>query len=220
MATTTYDTSVIDQADAVSSRTTAMTVSSNADRLLLVFATATNTGTPANTTVTSVTYNGINLTQLKTSSYASGRQLECWGMVNPSSGANNIIVNWTGSVEVVVAGISFYDVNQTLDDLAKWIQNNNTASGTSHSVNLTDPYPTATAVVVGAYMGGSNPTVAGGGTQRQELLNSGAHYCNISTYPGSNSLASWTSAGSAPAGMIGVRIPGAGTGRNRIRVLS
>lgn len=218
MGTTTLDTSVIDQADAVSSRTTALTVASNSSRILLVFASASNTGTPGNTVGTSATYAGKNLIKIKTASYASGRQLELWAIVNPATGANNIVVNWTGSCDVVVSGVSLYNANENLNDLLVWGASNTTASGTSHSVTITNPLPQSTALIVGAYMGGSDPTVSGGGTQRQELLNSGAHYLNVATYPGTNASASWSSAGSAPAGMVAARVPGNGDGRNRINV--
>lgn len=66
-------------------------------------------------TVSSVTYNGVALTKI-TSVYVTGDNgVEIWQLIAPSTGANNIVVTYTGEVDGSFgAGISFNGVDQTV----------------------------------------------------------------------------------------------------------
>ena len=64
---------------------------------------------------------------------ASSRSVGYWDLVNPSSGTNNIVLTFTtaGSGVGQLAGISFYNVNQTTPLFAT-----NKSSGTSNNPNV------------------------------------------------------------------------------------
>ena len=90
-------------------------------------------GTP--TTVTSVTYDGVTLTQIATAVWSSNPQVRSYVfmLTNPAPGTKLINVNFAASTYAVGGSVTYTNVNQTHPILA-----NNTASGsgTSASINL------------------------------------------------------------------------------------
>lgn len=70
----------------------------------------------AGASVVSVTYNGVNLTIIKAQTTVTALgDVECWGLANPASGTNSIVVTISGSG--LVAGgqaVSYTNVDQTV----------------------------------------------------------------------------------------------------------
>jgi hypothetical protein len=86
------------------------TVGSGTNRLLLVTVHMEH----QTVTVASVTYGGVNLSQVTTSTGSTSRT-ELWEMVNPNSGSADIVVNLNNArnlSEVMVGAISFTGVDQ------------------------------------------------------------------------------------------------------------
>jgi len=106
------------------------------NRLLLVaVGVHVATGTP--TTVASVTYDGVSLTQATTALYsATDPQVRTYvfRLVNPSSGTKTVQVNFAAATLSVAGAVTYNGVNQT-----EPIQTSNTAtgSGTVPSVSVT-----------------------------------------------------------------------------------
>lgn len=111
------------------------TTGTGPNRVLLVAVDVFNSGgTP--TTVTSVTYDGIALTQVATAVYSSNPQVRSYVflLTNPTAGTRTITVTFAASTLAVCGSVTYTNVNQTSPVLA-----NNTASGsgTSASVSVT-----------------------------------------------------------------------------------
>lgn len=70
----------------------------------------------AGQTVTGITYNGVALSPItgaSGSTVTSFGRVECWGLVNPASGANTIAVTLSGSVTSAATAVSYTGVNQS-----------------------------------------------------------------------------------------------------------
>ncbi len=104
------------------------------DRLLIVTIDVFNSGTP--TTVTSVNYNGVPLTQVSTALYSVNPQIRsyvfCLG--NPAIGTNTITATFVSATLAIGGSVTYTNVNQTVPVQAI---NAATGSGTSQSVSLT-----------------------------------------------------------------------------------
>lgn len=112
-STLTYDAASSGTGSAVSGEdavTVAHTVTTNGDRLLLVGISA-NVLTSAG--IASVKYAEESLTRLSYTQFASG-QVSFWYLLEPATGANNIVVSLGGAAtrNVVVGATSWYGVNQ------------------------------------------------------------------------------------------------------------
>src|SRR5262249_1140103 len=85
----------------------------------------------ANRPITSITYNGVNLTKIRAD--ADDTQditTELWYLVNPASGAHNVTVNFTGNITNTSVGMaaSFTGVDPTIP-----IDSTGTSSGSSNT---------------------------------------------------------------------------------------
>ena len=73
-----------------------------------------------NETVTSVTYNGINLTLVEAEEnvVSLDASVQIWQLVAPVTGTHNVVVNLTGGGHngVVVGVTTFTEVNPSLDN--------------------------------------------------------------------------------------------------------
>lgn len=70
----------------------------------------------ANRPVTGITYNGVAMTKVDDEDTGSGtsERAELWRLVNPATGANNVVISTTGSVSRIMGGAaSFTNVDQT-----------------------------------------------------------------------------------------------------------
>lgn len=103
--------------DNVSSATISHTLTSNSNGILLVGAMA-DSSTLANRTVSSITYNGINCTNIAGATADTGvtNRGEVWYILTPgiATGAHNIVVTWGGTCGgVIVFGLSLTGCDQT-----------------------------------------------------------------------------------------------------------
>lgn len=97
--------------------------------------TMTRGGSTASLTISTVKYNGVDLSLIRSDQYsdADAGQLrtEIWGIKAPSSGANNVVVTFGGTVSFTVVDIITLDgVNQT---------NITEAVGGGNSINQSSP---------------------------------------------------------------------------------
>jgi hypothetical protein len=84
-------------------------------------------------TATAVTYNGVSLTKVNaiTAELESNNQeTSLWYLDNPASGANDVVVTWSGSVDFGAAASASYTGKTTIG-----IDAHNTAQNTSTSTN-------------------------------------------------------------------------------------
>lgn len=114
-----------------SSETESITVASNSNRYLVV--TIAINGT-SNMDVSSITYAGDNLTKLaEQNSGVNDNRVEIWGLVAPSTGANNLVVTVNGTADYLDVGyMSLYGVHQGRvdDDNSSFDENTEDASAT------------------------------------------------------------------------------------------
>lgn len=82
---------------------------SGTDRILYVHA-FINTTTDR---VTGVTYNGTSMTLLHKFSPAAGRYLYVFALINPDTGANNVVISASASVAIGGNAVSYTGVSQT-----------------------------------------------------------------------------------------------------------
>lgn len=64
-------------------------------------------------TVSSVTYNGVGLTERITVARSNAQRASLWYLTAPATGANNVVVTISASQEFVAAAVSFTGVHQT-----------------------------------------------------------------------------------------------------------
>lgn len=116
---------------------TSLTVShtcTGSDRVLYVFAWS-GSGLVDISTVTG-TYNGTSMAIKFTGTDQTNRPVRVFRLVAPSTGANNIVLSWSGNDYVRLIGASFTGVDQTTpDDAQVWIDGS--GGGTSSSGNVT-----------------------------------------------------------------------------------
>jgi hypothetical protein len=148
-------------------------------------------------TVTGVTYNGVAMSQIMTSTFGAQAN-ELWGLANPASGTHNIVASFSGAPStVVIDAISYTGAQQTTPIEAT---GTNSGSGTSASVSVTTLTDNAWLVgyfransASGAFTAGSNTVIrtdAAEGTR--QLADSGA----VQSPPGSFSLNATMATGS------------------------
>jgi hypothetical protein len=160
---------------------------------LLVVEVALSDG-DADERVSSVTYAETSLTRLTEIVYSGdGPRVDVWYLVNPPTGANNVVVTQAGENEVAIGAISYTGVNQIIP-----IDGTTTAQGASASASISVTSETDDLVTdVMASVADGAPSVGHGQTQRWnvEMGGSGAtsQYGAGSTEAGASSVTmSWT----------------------------
>ena len=90
--------------------TVGLTVGSGSDRILFLGLWYNDTsGAP-----TSVQYAGVSMTQLGSNlNPTSVEKVSLWYLYAPTTGANNMVVTFSGSVEAMVSGVSYSGVSQS-----------------------------------------------------------------------------------------------------------
>lgn len=132
---------------------------SGSDRLLVV---GTNSGdlTAGDRVVNSITYNGVNLTKIRSDDSGNSRA-EIWYLVNPANGANTLQVNFAGSnIDIQAGAISLTGVDQSAP-----LDANNGAVGSSTSSSVSVTTSADNAWVVDALIVEGSPSVSVGGGQ-------------------------------------------------------
>jgi len=126
--------STVSDAVVGSTRTTSFTISGS-DRYLVVGVAVQS----SSTTVSTITYNSISLTSInsRTTSGATFGKTMLYGLVNPSSGTNNLVVTASASGFLWIYGISLTGVDQTTPISPAGGATNGTTSGTSVTTSIT-----------------------------------------------------------------------------------
>ena len=185
----------------VSSKTFSHTVANQANRILIVGVCLEY----YNISVTSITYAGVSLTKIdrRASASSSGNSAELWYLINPTTGANNVVVNLDGESNVVIGASSYYDVHQTtpLGTAVKATGNSTPATVNASSASgelVVDTVGSNKTLTVGAdqtqrwnrddtdayrYGGGSSEPGAATVTMSWVLSGSSGRYWNIIAVP-------------------------------------
>lgn len=129
--------------------------------------------TTVNQTVSSITYNGVGLTQIATKATPnSARGVDLWYLINPATGSNTLAVNLGGAVSnwFSVSVASYTGVKQTGQPDA--------SGSSSANSGLTDVTQSVTTTANNCWLVGImsnanslNPTADSGTTLRQSLYN-------------------------------------------------
>src|SRR3989344_1612237 len=170
------------------------TIGSGTNMILLVGveqSSNTSDGTPP--VVSSVTYNGVNLTQITSRNFsaAPATREDLWYLTNPSSGLHNIVVTTASGISktLIAAGISFSGVDQSSP-----IRGTAGSAGNGISASVTIP-SVAGDMVVDLVCNG-NSIISSSQTQKLIKNVNTSVECNnigISTAPGSGSVTmSWS----------------------------
>ena len=162
--------------------TATTTDSSNTDRSSANFTHSTPTGTDlgllvivnihGDETVSSLSYGGDSLTLAvaQGSGASSGQRVEIWYLIAPSTGANDIVVTYSGTVNPdSVIALSYENVNQTSP--IGTTAGQNFSSGTNPSLNISTTVVDALIVGGASYRGGdADPFTPGTGvTERYDF---------------------------------------------------
>lgn len=117
------------------------------NRALIVIA-FTNTNLAAADFPTGITYAGTAMTRLGSASIDAGDETaSLWYLVNPTTGANNVVASTSGSMGIWVIAMDYYFVNQTTP-----VSDGQTNSGTATSTSMTAVTTTSGDLVVGGVM--------------------------------------------------------------------
>lgn len=163
---------------------------------------------PTNNPITGITYNSVALTKIRSDQRVDSNRSEIWYLINPSTGANNIIVTYTGLTEGgVIGGISLTGVDQNSPLDAN-------AGGTTHNGTLITGTITTIAanawVVDSVHGAASTGTLTGSASQTQRYEDVSAAHCRggastngpIAT-PGTVGM-TWTASASETEGVISI----------------
>lgn len=138
---------------ATGSQTRSITIAGT-DRLLVVTALSNNGANP----ITGITYNGVALTK-KANVRPTGATFDTdtWTLVNPSTGANDLVITASGSSVIVSCGISYNGVDQTTP-VPTVAQTTGSSATMSHSITTTvaDSW-----IYAGSRTGGAQPDATG-----------------------------------------------------------
>lgn len=155
-------------APSTNTRTFAHTVGSGNDRLLIVHAVQWNSGVG---TVSSVTYNGVALTQISGAAitFSTNFRSEGWYLIAPDVGTFNVVVTWSASQTMVSAtALNYTGVHQS----------NPFGTAATNSGNSTTPTVDVTSaagelVFAGLFVNSTISSTAGTGqTERYDFSNS------------------------------------------------
>lgn len=106
-STINYDNATVQLTVGATSSTFAHTVAGN-NRLLLV-----GTFSTAGDTVTGITYDGVAMSQITKRAGLSGEQMYVYGLLNPSTGSNNVVVSSSGTTTMRSHAVSYTGVKQS-----------------------------------------------------------------------------------------------------------
>ena len=119
-------------------------------------------------TVTSVTYNSVNLTFLRADANGVYRT-ELWYLVNPTSGSNTVTVNLSVALTSIASAQTYWNVNQ-----GSPIDANNGSNGTGTPASASVTTINAAARVVGALSTLTASGVTSAGAQAPRTSGTGA----------------------------------------------
>lgn len=144
-------------------------------------------------TVTGITYNGVSMIRAFTKAItAATTSVEIWGLANPSSGAQTVIITFSAGSSYCQAG----SITVTGSDTTTTFSASASAegTGTTPSVSVTSAINELIVDVVGTAFVNGTQTAGGSQTKRWGTLDAGTNSASGSTLPasaGSTSM-SWT----------------------------
>lgn len=138
------------------------TTTTQANRTLLVFVAVFASGT-----VSSVTYNSVNLTFVNADSNGVYR-IECWRLFAPATGANSVVVTLSGSLTSIASAQTYYNSDQSALDAST--TNNGTNTPASKALMTVADLCT----VVGGLAAQTASGVTSATTQNNRTANQGA----------------------------------------------
>jgi hypothetical protein len=180
-----FDAASSSQADNTSSLTWSHTTSAGSDRILIV-----GVSSDQNDPVSTITYNGVNLTKLESEKYGFVNKVELWYLVNPSSGTHNVVVTLSSSSDGLGGGAVTYTGVDQSTPVGTAVKNN------GYNLNPTVTVSSAADELVIDVLcvddGGATITVGGGQTTRYSS-NPSENLGRGSSEPGAASVTmSWT----------------------------
>jgi hypothetical protein len=141
---------------------------SGSNRLLVV---GVHTVDANSRTITGVTYNGVAMTSLYEYSAFSQRRTGMFYLINPASGANNVVITLSGATAspgtIEGAAISFTGVFQTA---AGFPDSNSKTDSTGTSISATTTANADQNWIVGVFSGDANAITAGVNTTIRSAL--------------------------------------------------
>jgi hypothetical protein len=85
----------------------------------------------------SCTWNGVSMTQLATA--VNGGDIFLFGLRNPATGSNNVVVSWTGANQCAIALLSVVNADQSADATTFINRTTNTGTASPNSIAVTNP---------------------------------------------------------------------------------
>ena len=168
------------------------------NRFLLVFA----FGALASDGITGATYGGVAMTEVSAGFQLTGdRKVFCWYLVNPASGANNVVVSASGSQVIGSFAMSYTGAKQSGQPDAS--NTGESPASTSFSLSVTTIADNCWTVLL-TRTDGTNNTAGTDTTERLDSANGFAGFDRNAdiTPPGSSTLATSSSNQSPYGGWI------------------
>lgn len=130
-----FDNATFSAESAGTSKTFAHTVGAGADRVLVVIA---HNNSSATNSFTGATYNGVAMTRLTGVASANGDMYDnVYVLVNPASGANNVVISSSGSIGIIGMASSYTGVNQSNPTVFSAISSAISSTSVSNAVTTT-----------------------------------------------------------------------------------
>jgi hypothetical protein len=175
------------------------------DRALVVYI-----ATAGTTTVSGITYAGTAMTLIGSFALAaSAGRVEAWGLTNPATGANNVIVTLASSSTAWDAiALSVTGAHQTHASCFTGVQTAGNTSTTNLTVTITTGQ-TGDLVVSGTISTAGNGTTPGAGQTQRWVDNAGGSNTQGSTKAGAASVAmveNWDAVNTNAYGMVAFNI--------------
>jgi len=169
---------------------------------------ALKVGTSCSGNVTGVTYNGVALTLLREDIDGSfGFESNNWGLVNPATGAHDVVVTIAAASDIVAGGQSAISVDQATPFIGATGANGNGTTASVVVAAATDDLVFDTAMSL------TDLTMGAGQTLSWDLANGAGMFGGGSTEPGAASVTmSWTLATQSWAISAGAFKASAGAG--------
>lgn len=200
MAITVDDTS---QGDTVNTSLTVEHTCSGSNRCLYVCVVTYLGGGSATPTCT---YDSVGMTQIGNTLFgtADDEEITFFRLVNPNTGANDIVASVSPSQELTVGAISFNGVDQTTPD------NGAAGTTTNASTEITQDVSSEAGDLVLDCVGWYNQNITVGSGQTQQVLNNngaGNDSVALSTQPGAGTVTmSWDWSSTETAGQCAINI--------------
>jgi len=140
------------------------------NRLLVVGVSINLTGGNSGSSVTAATYNGVALTKSFAFDPGNNFRVEMWYLVNPPTGANNVVVTVNKAISLAAMGVVVGAVDFTNADQTSPIRDSATASGNNDTTSISVPSAVNDIVLDTVAVVGTN-TISAFGTNQTSQWN-------------------------------------------------